>query len=192
MNLTKGRSTPCKNNAGGIRELYLMAYTEYDVRSIIGYRDLLITSFPTTQMYRYEGTEISFSETINNEGFYDQDLGFKLIKQDLNTTELLSILLRNKVRALVTDNNGESRLVGVINGLDVDIDTNGGGAKGDFNGYTIKLKGAEEFPSPFVDGPEDAGLTDKEVIIGCILASSDRPASISDKVSSCNAVTSVQ
>lgn len=188
MNLTRGRKETCKNNAGGIKELYLMTYVEYDVRSIIGYRDLFITSFPESQIYKYEGQQKSFTENYNEEGFYSQEINMKLIKQDLSSAQLLSILVKNKVRAVIVDWLGNIRLAGCVNGMDAELKSVSGGSKVDFSGYEIRLSGEEEFKAPFVSNLDGSGLTDKDVDLGCLLASSDRPASLSNKVSDCNAV----
>lgn len=192
MKLTRGRKEPCKDSIGGIKELYLMAYVDYDVRSIVGYRNSLITSFPVSQLYRYEGQDKTFSESYNEDGFYSLQLDFNLIKQDLTTSNLLSILTKNKVRAVIVDWKGNTRIAGIINGLDVEISAKTGGVKSDFNGYEVSLTGLEEFSSPFVQSLEDIGLTQKEVEVGCILASTDRAASMSDLISSCNSLTSKQ
>lgn len=192
MKLSRGRKEPCKDNIGGIKELYLMTYVDYDIRSIVGYRDSLITSFPVSQIYKYEGQQKTFNETYNEEGYYSLELNFNLVKQDLATSLLLSILTKNKVRAVVVDWKGETKIAGIINGLDVDISTRTGGVKSDFNGYEVTLTGREEFSSPFVISLDDVGITQKQLDIGCILASTDRGASMSDIISSCNSLTSKQ
>lgn len=190
MKLTSGRKEPCKDNIGGVKEIHLMTYVEYDVRSIVGYRDLFITSFPPTQIYKYEGNQKTFDETYNEDGYYIQEINIRLIDQNIQTAQLLSILLKNKVRAVVTDWKGNRKLAGVINGLDVEVTTNTGGGKSDFNGYSIKLTGLEELQSPFITSLEDAGITEEDLGLSCILSSSDRPSSISDLVSSCNSIPS--
>ena len=192
MNLTRGRKEPCKNSPGGIKELYLMTYVDYDNRSIVGYRNLLITSFPESQIYKYKGQDKSFTESYNQDGFYTQQITISLTKQDLDSAILVSILSKVKVRAIVMDYNGNYRMAGVINGLDVEVNAASGSIKSDFNGYSISLSGIEEFSAPFISSLLDSGLTDKDIELGCILASSDRAASMSDLVSSCESVTSSQ
>jgi hypothetical protein len=188
MRLTSGRKEPCKDNIGGVKEIHLMTYVEYDVRSFVGYRDLLVTSFPTTQIYKYEGENKSFSETYNQDNYYEQDLTIRLTSQDLSSAQSLSILLKNKVRAIITDWLGNKKIVGIVNGLDVEITASGGGSKVDFNGYELRLTGLEELKAPFVSDLENAGLSAINVDLGCLLASSDKPASLSNKVSDCNVV----
>lgn len=188
MNLTKGRKEPCKNNAGGIKELYLSTYVDYSVRQIVGYREQFITSFPDTQVYRYEGQNITFDENINEDGSYSQNINLRLIKQDLATAQLLSILIKNKVRAVIVDYLGGIRVAGCVNGLDAEIKTNTGGSRVDFNGYDLTLNGSEEFQAPFIADLENSGLTSRRLDFECLLASSDKPASLSNKVADCNVV----
>lgn len=188
MNLTRGRKEPCKDNIGGIKNLYLATWVSYDVRAIIGYRDLLITNFPQTQIYEFKGSEITLSETINEDRSYQQEISIKLIKQDLASAQLISQLAKNKVFAITKDYLGNNRISGILNGLDVEITAKGGGSKVDFNGYELTLTGVEEFKSPFVIDLDNAGLTDKQLEYGCLLASSDKPASLSNKVSDCSTI----
>lgn len=188
MNLTSGRKEPCKDNIGGIKRLYLATWVAYDVRTIIGYRDLLITSFPITQIYEFKGQDITLNETLNENGSYSQDISIKLVSQDLASAHLLSMLMKNKVFAITTDYLGNNKVSGILNGMDVEVTANGGGSKVDFNGYDVSLKGEEEFKSPFVNDLDNTGLTDKSQDFGCLLASSDRPSSLSNKVSDCNVV----
>jgi hypothetical protein len=186
MSITSGRKEPCKNNAGGIDKIWLFTYVDYDVRDIQGYRDQLITSFPDTQMYLYEGQNKAFEETMNNEMSYDQKLSMRLIKQDLLTAGVLNKLVKNKVRALIQDRMGRYRLVGCVNGLDVELTAQTGGSKSDFNGYDLTMEGLEEFQAPFVESLESTGLTERVLDLECILASSSRLSSISNRVSDCN------
>lgn len=188
MRLTSGRKEPCKNNIGGIKHLYLATWVSYDVRTIVGYRDLLVTSFPVTQIYEFKGQDITLTETLNEDGSYTQDISIKLTSQDLSSAQVLSILMKNKVFAITVDYLGNNRISGIVNGMDVEVTANGGGSKVDFNGYDVALKGQEEFKSPFVNDLEGAGLTDKTQTYGCILASSSKPASLSNKVSDCNVI----
>ena len=160
-----------------------MPYIEYDVRAIQGYRDSLITSFPVTQMYLYEGMNKSFNENYNEE-FWAQEITIDLVKQDFFSSNLLSVLFENKVRALTVDWNGKQKMAGCLNGMTVEVSAENGGTKGGFNGYRVKLEGEEEFQAPFIE--LGAGLTVEDVYLDCLLSSSGRPSSMGDKVSSCN------
>lgn len=188
MSVTKGRREPCNDNIGGIRNIYLATYVEHNVRDVQGYRTQNITSYPSTQVYKYEGQNKTFVENLNEDGSYNQEVGLRLIKQDLATAQLLSLLIKNKVIAVIEDRLGRFRVAGCLNGLDAEINATVGSSKVDFNGYDLTLIGVEEFQAPFIVDLDNYGITDKTVTLGCILASSDRPASLSNKVADCNAV----
>lgn len=187
-NLTSGRTVPCKNNSGGIKELWLGNYT--DVGFIAGHTSGLITSFPTTQMYLIEGSNKRLSETLNGDGGYEIVITLTLPKQDLNTNTFLNLLLKNRVVAVAIDYIGNIKAVGLENGLDVEVTAETAGNKAGFNGYNLTLKGLEQFPSSFLNAFPGGGFEKDPVTLGCILASSSLLASIPDKVSSCEAVLS--
>ena len=188
MNLTRGRSEPCNNNAGGIKNVYLATFVDYDLSQIVGYRNQTVASFPTTQIYKYEGQNKDFSETLSEDGSYVQEFRMRLTSQDLGTAQLLSLLVKNKVRIVIEDRLGLFRVGGIVNGMDAEITANLGGSRVDFNGYDLTLIGNEEFQAPFIADISSVGFTDGTVELGCLLASSDKPASLSNKVADCNVV----
>lgn len=184
--LTSGRTEPCKDNVGGIKEVWLSAFVPYPQNLIIGFRDMLVTSFPLTLFYKYEGREKSSSESIRDDGGYDQEITFKLIKQDVFTSVLSSILINQRTRAVVIDNTGKIKVFGIHNGLDASINATGGSSKSDFNGYDIRLTGMEPYKAPFISAFPGYGFVKEGVEYSCLYSSSGRPSSLADLVSSCN------
>ena len=51
---------------------------------------------------------------------------------------------------LIEDYNGNFRLAGLQNGVEVSVSTATGGAMGDLNGYNLSFEGKEKEPSYFV------------------------------------------
>lgn len=184
--LTSGRKEPCKDNIGGISEIWLTSFVPYSAKIIEGYREMLITSFPTTLMFKYEGQGKSLSESINEDRSYSQEVTIRLAKQDLFTAGLLDTLLKKKVRAIVIDRLGGERVAGLHNGLDAELIVTSGGNRSDYNGYDLKLEGLEPFSAPYLASFPGSGFEKEGVVLDCLLASSDKPASLGDKVSSCN------
>lgn len=182
-NLTSGRTVPCKNNSGGIKELWIGNYT--DVGFITGHRDGLITNYPLTLMFLLEGQNKRLSENLNSEGGYDLSLNVTLTKQDLNTNVFLNLLLKNRIIAVTVDYIGNIKVVGSENGLDVEVTAELAGNKAGFNGYNVTLKGLEQFPSSFLNAFPGSGFEKEDVDFGCLLASSGFLSSIPDKISSC-------
>ncbi len=186
--LTRGRKEPCDNNLGGVKEIWLAPWVKYSPMVMYNYRNGVITSFPTTLMYQYEGKEKSFSENIRSDKGYDQEINLRFTGQELVTSNLVSIILKNRLRAIVIDNKGKIRVAGLQSGLTVDVEAQSGGAKADFIGYQITLKGIEELSAPYLQSFPGAGFEKEGVTFGCFLASSSLVASTSDLISSCNTV----
>lgn len=190
--LTSGRTEPCKDNVGGIKEIWLASYVHYSPNLILNYKSMVVTGFPDTQFYEYKGVQKSFDETFRDDGGYDQELSIKLVKQDYLTANKLSLIFNGKVRALVVYNSGKIRFAGVHNGLDATVNAISGGGKSDFNGYEIRLNGMEPLSAPFLLAFPGYGLFDSDITTGCLLASSSNPASMSVKISDCNVVQDFQ
>lgn len=186
--LTSGRTEPCKDSQGGIKEVWLASFVDYSVQVIQGYKDMLLTSFPTTLFYQYEGREQTFNEVLNDQGGYDQEIFLKLRKQSFEDVALLETLVKKSLRAVVVDNLGKIRVAGLHNGMDADLTAKAGGSRFDFNGYELKLTGVEPFSAPYLSAFPGTGFLKTGVTLSCLMASSDRPASLSDKVSSCSVV----
>lgn len=184
--LTSGRTNPCKDNVGGLREIWLTEYIPYSQNLIVGYRDMLVSSFPTTLMFKYEGQNKSFSENIREDKGYDQEINFRMTHQNITTNQLVTILSKTLLRAVLVYNSGKIKVAGIHNGLDAEIGTSQGGSKVDFNGYDIKLTGIEPFKAPFIANFPGSGFVKDGVEFNCLFSSSGKPSSLADKVSSCN------
>ena len=100
--LTRGRKEPCKNNVGGVHELYLTSFVPYSAKLIIGYRDMLLTSFPTTLIFQYYGQNKEFGEVLRD-GAYSQEIKIRFTSQSFDSAALLEVLLKKKLRAIVVE-----------------------------------------------------------------------------------------
>ena len=185
--LTSGRTEPCKDGIGGLKEIWLTSFIPYSERNIAGYKAMLLTSFPTTLMFKFEGRNKIFNEEFNDGG-YEQSVEIRLLKQDYITVALLETLIKKKVRAVVVDWMGQIRVAGLHNGLDVEVKTSSGGSRFDYNGYELTMTGSEPYSAPFLSSFPGSGFEKEGVTLDCLLASSDQPASLQDKVSSCEIV----
>ena len=183
--LTSGRAEPCKNGIGGISEIWLTSYVPYSNKLIAGYKDMFLTAFPSTLMFLFEGENKTFNEEFN-EGAYDQEVNIRLTKQTFEDVALLKTLIKKRVRAIVIDRMGQTKVAGLHNGLDIEITTSSGGSRFDFTGYELRMEGSEPYSAPFLASFPGSGFAKEGLDFGCLLASSDRPASLADKVSSCN------
>lgn len=158
--ITSGYTRKCKDNLGGLDEIYLFTFKKYS-RSQIVVNNNILTTFPPTTIFNYVFT---FNANFDNKGnenaggkYYDESLSFTLPKIEVDYN--LRKLLKQDLRAIVRDRNGKYRLLGAYNGLECDgIKATIGNAKNSFNGYEITLKGQEERESLYIDDLVDAGF----------------------------------
>ena len=64
--LTSGRIEPCKDNIGGVKNIYVFKYVDY-LQSQIVLDGQLLTSFPGSVVYKYEVKNGTFDQEINND-----------------------------------------------------------------------------------------------------------------------------
>lgn len=153
--LTSGRTEPCWDNIGGIKNLYFFKFQEYNYTQIIGTKGADVTSFPATTVFKYEPQNAEFTESVENDENgvrYSQSLTFNLIKQDLITQRELKLLSKIDLRYIIEGNSGKLRIGGLWNGARVTSKTTkSGDEKGSFNGYELTLEGLEEYPAAYID-----------------------------------------
>ena len=119
--LTSGRTEGCRDNQGGVRNVYLLKYVDYPFGSI-ALNGQEVTSFPFSTLYKYETQDASYSETISNDEngvSFSQNLTFTLTKQDLLTTKELDRAQRIDLRYIVEFNDGTFRFGGLYNGAQI-------------------------------------------------------------------------
>ena len=162
--LTSGRTEPCKNEIGGIKAVYFMPYVKYDYSQIVGVRGSTLTSFPTTDVYKYVVQGGSFTERIESkeDGFLvEQSLDFTLWKMGYFTNQELSILEKIDFRYIIEMNNGKFRIGGLFDGGRIDsINAQTGGALGDLNGYQVSISSQERWAAPFISDLSDVGFNE--------------------------------
>jgi len=165
--ITLGRSEPCKDSLGGLRNVYFIN-EDIDVSDVIFFNPALPGAPVITDNVWYVGNIASIYkfELKSNENVYDQEivssrengttffrqtLTIKLKKQDIATHNAVKTLAYAKPRILVENNEGQFFLVGMYRGCDVTAGSiNNGGALGDFSGYSLTFQAEELLPSPFV------------------------------------------
>jgi hypothetical protein len=190
--LTGGRKEPCKNNIGGIQGFYLSTFFYIPATELLGYREGVIYEAPPSLVFEYKGQNKTATETMNEAGGYDQELTISFFKQDIETNNLMELLLNNRLRATIVDRNGTARVYGVHNGLDVSVNVVYGASKVEMNGYMVRLQGSEPLSAPFLQVFPGSGFEKEGLEFGCLLASSSLPSSLSDLISSCNVVTNYE
>ena len=166
--LTIGRIEPCKQQVGGLKNLYFVDYADitsytYDGSST----DLIATvvGVATINAYKYElkGAN-TFDQNLtssreNGTNFVEQNLTVILKKQDIATHKELKLLSQGRPRVVVEDYNGNYFLCGLEHGCEVQtIAISSGAAMGDLSGYTLTLQAMEKIPANFIDAANEAAL----------------------------------
>jgi hypothetical protein len=154
--ITNGYLRKCKDGTGGLNKIYLFPFVKYS-RSQVVIQYEVLSFFPNNNIYEFDilGNP-SFNESMSeNEGgkFLDQSITVNI----LNTFEAFEIqkLLQKDYRAIIQDNNGKYRMLGLYNGLEADNLTQSiGSSKTDFNGFKVNFKGQELRTAPFLNDLE--------------------------------------
>lgn len=165
--LTQGYTFDCKDNIGGIRNVWFINWN--DVSSITEASGVVstITKGSGKVFYKYQLVRNTASYTENIQGsiengtvLFDQQLVIVLNKMQANMRNEILLLARNNMMAVVEDQNGRYWLAGRKNGLDLLTGSaSTGTAQTDRNGYTLTFSGGEQELAPEVSSSIIAGLT---------------------------------
>ena len=155
--ITAGRKERCKNNVGGIKNVF---FVNYDATLFSGatITDEVITALASaTSAYKYEVRGANgFDEENNNSrengsSFWAGTGTIVLKKQDSATQKELKLLSDGRPHVLVGDYNGNFRLFGQEHGCEVQVNSTTGQAIGDLNGYNLTVSSQEREMAYYVD-----------------------------------------
>ena len=111
--VNNGYNRKCKNNLGGIDEIYLFPFVNYSRSQIVTSGNIL-TTFPMTTIYKfYSNGSPNANENQETEAggkFYNQSIALEL--QGANDSENISKLLYKDYRLIFKDRNGLYRIFG--------------------------------------------------------------------------------
>lgn len=156
--LTQSYQFACDTGIGGLKECYFI-----ELENIVSYTEssgtlTAITKVTGTVFRKYQLVleTANFSEAItgnrqNGTLFYGQTGVVIINKQQVAVRNEIMLLAKNRLVAVVKDNNGTYRLYGREFGLMLQTGTaDSGTAWGDRNGYTLNFTGNELQLAPFV------------------------------------------
>ena len=144
MSLTQNTRRGKKNYQGAIDKIYLFPYVKYS-RSQIVTTGQYLTTFPATTIYETYSSTDNFNETPETEGGavgYRQSFSMQVYKTEV--TNELHTLNYQLYRAIYIDNIGNIRILGLKNGLEVQVSNETGANKTDLNGYRLTFTGQED------------------------------------------------
>ena len=158
--LTSGRAVPCKDQVGGLKNVYFVYFgnlgtvTEIDdeITNMTGDSSNNLTAYK----YELKGNS-SFEQTFtasreNGTVFFEQTLNLTLTKLSKEDNKELKLLAYGRPHIAVEDYNGNVFMMGQVHGADVSGGTVvTGAAMGDLSGYTLTFSAQETKPANFMD-----------------------------------------
>lgn len=163
--ITSGFALGCRDNTGGIKNLYILSGSISETNGTDG---LIASLTGSGVFYKYElfRQTSNFVETINatpenGTVFYNQDVTAVFFKLQSATRNKVKVLAQNPELKLVVETNnsgsGQFFYIGADNGAQL---LNGTGATGtafgDLNGYTLTFTAQEPVPASEIQGFADA------------------------------------
>lgn len=157
--LTSGYTLGCRDNIGGIQEVFIGAYNGDSLTYQLGTNNIIGTfSGATVSFYTFEQeietgsyTENGVFSTENGTAFYEQTLTITLHKLDAALRNQILLLGQGKWRIIIKSQRGDYYLMGYQNPVRVSASTPGlGKAYGDLNGAVITFMGKEPAPAYLV------------------------------------------
>lgn len=161
VSLTSGYKYKCNKNLGGVKYIYLFPFVKYP-RSIIDITNNVLDLFPATEIYKFEfigSANLEINQEENDGGkFYNQGISFDLV--NIKDAFEIQKLSKKDYRCIIEDNNGNKRILGLYNGLELNtLTSQSGSGKSDLNGFKLSFKGQEVNEPYFINNLENAGFT---------------------------------
>lgn len=154
--LTTGRTEPCRDAVGGLKAIYLYDYVEDSLTVTSG--EVTAIDAAVTEVFKYELladgntlVETFTADQNNGTSVYEQVLTVALKKQDKDTANEISLIVKARPPAIVQFRDGTYKAIGISDGTVATGDIQSGGAKADFNGYNLTLTATEVLPAPTLD-----------------------------------------
>jgi hypothetical protein len=170
--ITSGFTLGCRDNTGGIKNLYILSGS---ITSVTDASEGLISSISGSgEFFQYElfRQTSDFSEAINatpenGTVFYEQTVNAVFFKLQSSTRNQIRVLAKNPdLKIIVETNNGSEDgigkywLLGEENGVQLLSGTGATGtAFGDLNGYSLTFTGQEPEPASELSGSLTAVLS---------------------------------
>ena len=163
--ITSGFTLGCRDNTGGIKNLYILSGS---ITSVVDVSEGLIQTISGSgEFFKFElfRQTSDFSEAIsatpeNGTVFYEQSVNAVFFKLQSSTRNQVKVLAQNpNLKVIVETNNGSEDgigrywLLGEENGMQLLSGTGATGTSfGDLSGYSLTFTGQEPSPSSEISG----------------------------------------
>lgn len=152
--LTSGRTTPCKDTAGGIKKILALNFIENAFTITAGEATALNVGVTTVFEYPLRSSENTFNQELvsdKNTGttVNTQTLTVRLIKQDHATSSQIKLMAHTRPIFVVVGYDGTYKVAGHTEGMDLTASNiQSGNARSDFNGYDLTFTAEELVLAP--------------------------------------------
>ena len=154
--ITAGKLLGCRDQRGGIKNLYFANYEDYGytiaAQELTDLGDL-------DEVFKYEVkattnalTETGTSSEDNGTFINAQSLAVTLPKLSADLQAQVQLICAGRPQVFVEDYNGNIMLIGATNGTMSNCTKVSGGAGADLSGYTLTIAAEESNLSPFLTG----------------------------------------
>lgn len=164
--ITKGRTLPCKNSVGGLKNVFILDYSSTVADLTASSGTVTLPSDGSAEFFKFEIKGNSSLETAvtssreNGTTFYESTLNLTFTYLDVATQEELKLLNAGRAHYVVETYNGDYLLIGKEHGAEV---TGGtivtGAAMGDLSGFTLTVTAQETAPPFFATAPDESSAT---------------------------------
>jgi len=155
---TKGFGLGCKDNIGGIKNLYIGNMSDFATGITFDNTTGEIDGLPTATLYRYalarnssSANEVGTPDEVNGTTFYAQTITAQLRKLSQEKRNELDNLIRANPIVFVQDVNNSIFVYGRQLGVTFGWTGQTGQAKGDLNGYILNITAEEPLPAEFLE-----------------------------------------
>ncbi len=156
--LTTGRTEPCKDSIGGVKNAFFIDYVEnsFTVSNSQGTG----IAVGVTEAFKYElrsdtnndATESMVTNKDTGTSVNTQTVNLRLKKQDAATSNEIKLMAYARPIIVVQDRNDVYKVYGMSEGMDLTgSNIQSGSAKADFNGYDLTFTSAEGDMAPILD-----------------------------------------
>lgn len=159
--ITAGRKKVCKSDLAGVSKVYFFNDLEDSFTVVDGVATAINPLLQDIYAYEIVGDGNTFTESMpgdRNSGTVvnTQTLTLLLHKLTKEDNKQMNLLVKGYPRVVVKSKTGNYHIVGLNEGVDFTVATATGGAKADFNGYTLTGVAMESELAPIMN---DATVT---------------------------------
>lgn len=154
--ITSGRLKLCKSDIAGVSKVYFFNDLDDSFTVADGVATAINPLLTTVYAYELVGDGNTFVESMpgdRNTGTVvnTQTLTLLLHKLTKEDHQQMNLLVKGYPRAVVKTKKGDYHIVGLTEGIDFTVATATGGAKADFNGYTLTGVSMESQLAPIMN-----------------------------------------